>query len=222
MAATNETAMTEDHPWVMFANCEVFYDGRASSTLARGNYLVVYKRDRSVSIHNSMTVMPSNYIGAGSKLKKGNNQIIFSRKGETVRIEIHHVHFLNRLDDWSEFKIAICRTEKELARKIFDNWGDYFDGDFEVVEMEFGTDLGPIDIAGFTRESEYLVEVKRRSIMVKDVTQLRRYMEARSETGKIVHGFIAAPTIGKRALLYLRKHGLSFLQVDFDIHHHEN
>ena len=40
--------MIEDKPWAMFANCEVLYDGRASSTLERGNYLIVYKRDRSV------------------------------------------------------------------------------------------------------------------------------------------------------------------------------
>ncbi len=199
----------------MFADCEVLYDGRASSTLERGNYLVVYKKDRSVSIHGATIVMPRNYMGSGSKLSEDGNQIIFRRKGEMVCIKIYHIHFLNYLDDWSESKIMICRTEKELAKKIFDNWCDFFDDDFEIVEMEFGTELGPIDLAGFTTTTDYIVEVKRRTITVRDVTQLRRYIEAVEHRGRTIKGFVAGPTIGKPALAYLKKHGLHYLQVDF-------
>lgn len=208
--------MTKDKPWAMFANCEVLYEGRASSTLKRGNYLIVYKQDRSVSIHGSTIVMPRNYMGAGSELSEDNNQIIFKRKGEIVCVRIHHIHFLNYLDGWSDSKIAICRTEKELAKKIFDNWCDYFDDDFEVVEMEFITDLGPIDIAGFTSDTDYIVEVKRKRASLKDVTQLRRYVEAMENSNRLCRAYLAAPDIAKNAMGYLKKHGLHFLKVDFD------
>lgn len=208
--------MVEDKPFCLYACCEVLYDGRASSTLERGNYLVVYKKDRSVSIHGSTIVMPRNYMGAGSKLREEGDQIIFRRKGETVCIKVHHIHFLNYLDDWSESKIVICRTEKELARKIFDNWCDYFDDDFEMIEMEFGTDLGPIDIAGFTMDTDYIVEVKRKRASLKDVTQLRRYIEAMESRGRPCRAYLAAPEIAKNALKYLEKHGLHFLEVEFD------
>lgn len=205
-----------DKPWVLFAESEVLYDGRASSTLQRGNYLVVYKADRSVSIHGSTIVMPRNYMGSGSKLTVEGNQIIFSRKGETVCIKVHHIHFLNYLENWSESKIVICRTERELALKIFENWCDYFDDEFEIVELEHPTDLGPIDIAGFTTSTDYIVEVKRKRASLKDVTQLRRYIEALEHRGRPCRAFLAAPEIAKNARKYLEKHGLHFLEVDFD------
>lgn len=208
--------MVEAKPFCLYAESEVLYDGRASSTLQRGNYLIVYKADRSVSIHGSTIVMPRNYMGSGSKLTVEGNQIIFRRKGETVCIKIHHIHFLNYLDGWSESKIVICRTEKELALKIFDNWCDYFDDDFEIVELEHPTELGPIDIAGFTTTADYIVEVKRKRASLKDVTQLRRYIEAMEHRGRPCRAFLAAPEIAKNARKYLEKHGLHFLEVDFD------
>jgi RecB family endonuclease NucS len=203
-------------PFCLYANCEVLYEGRASSSLERGNYLVVYKNDRSVSIHGATIVMPRNHMGAGSKLREEGNQILFQRKGETVCIKINHIHFLNYLDDWSESKIVICRTEKELAKKIFDNWSDLFDDNFEIVEMEFGTDLGPIDLVGFTLTTDYIVEVKRKRASLKDVTQLRRYVEAMEHRGRPCRAFLAAPEIAKNAMKYLEKHNLQFLEVNFD------
>ncbi len=208
--------MVLNKPFCLFANAEVLYQGRASSTLERGNYLVLYKRDGSVSIHAGLDIMPRNYMGAGAKLSLDQDQLIFGRKGEKVVVRVHHTHFLNYLEDWSESKIVICRTEKELARKIFDNWGDYFDGEFEMIEMEYGTSLGPIDIAGFTNERDVLVEVKRKRGSLKDVTQLRRYVEAMEARGRPCSAYLAAPEISSNARKYLEKHSLHFLEVDFD------
>jgi RecB family endonuclease NucS len=61
-----------------------------------------------------------------------------------------------------------------------------------------------------------VVEVKRRRVTVKDVTQLRRYVEALEQRGKQCRAYLAAPEISTSASKYLRKHDLRFLQVDFD------
>lgn len=201
--------------FVMFADCEVSYNGRANSILPKGNYLIMYKTDGSVTIHGSTDVSPRNYMGAGSTIQKEQNQIIFKRKGEIVCVNVSKAHFLNYLDDWSNSKAKIYRTEKELVSKLFNNWNDYFDDDFEYVEMEHNTELGPIDLVGFTKTTDYIVEVKRRTVTVKDITQLRRYIEAKQCTQRTIKGFMAAPSISKSALNYLNKHELAFIQVDF-------
>jgi RecB family endonuclease NucS len=205
-----------DKPFILYACCEVLYHGRATSTLEQGNYLIIYKKDRSVSIHAGTLVVPRNYMGSGSKLQTNSNVLIFVRKKEEVVIKIDHVLSLTYLANWSESRIVICRTEKELARKIFDNWSDYFDDDFQMVETEFPTELGPIDLLGVTASTAYIVEVKRKRISVKDVTQLKRYLEAMEKRGRRVLGFLAGPDISTNAEKYLQKHGLNFLQVGFD------
>lgn len=208
--------MVENKPFCLYADCEVLYEGRASSTLTRGNYLIVYKSDHSVSIHGSTIVMPRNYMGAGSRLTAADGVLLFRRKSEEVCVKIHQTHHLNYLENWSDSKIVICRTEKELATKIYDHWHDYFDDDFEIVEMEFNTALGPIDIVGFTPDTDYIVEVKRKRASLKDVTQLRRYVEALESRGRPCRAYLAAPEIAKKARAYLEKHRLHFLEVDFN------
>lgn len=206
----------EHKPFCLFADCEVLYDGRASSTLTRGNYLILYKNDRSVSIHASTIVLPRNYMASDSKFRIEDDQLIFSRKGEVVCIKIHQQHFINYLENWSDSKIVICRTERELALKIYNNWCDYFDEEFDIIEMEFNTELGPIDIIGLTTTTDVIIEVKRKRATVKDVTQLLRYVEALGDRKKLCKAYLAAPEIAKNAKKYLEKHGLHFLEVDFD------
>lgn len=208
----------EPKPFALYAECTVLYEGRAASTLELGNYLVLYKQDGSLSIHGTTMVLPRNYMAGGTTLELDGDKLIIHRKKETIIITVVKVHYLHFMEDWSASKIVICRTEKELAHKIFNHWCDYFpDDQFEIIELEHPTELGPIDILGLTDTTDFVVEVKRKRATLKDVTQLRRYIEAKSGTRQ-VKGFLAAPTIGGAARKYLEKHDLAFLQVNFDNH----
>jgi len=203
-------------PFCLYADATVVYDGRANSTLERGNYLILFKGDQSVSIHGGSLITPRNYMGAGSALERNGNIFTFRRKNETVTINLFNTHFLQELEDWSTAAIVIRRTEKELATKIYNGWEGYFGAGFDRVEMEANTELGPIDILGERADCFVVVEVKRRRVTVKDVTQLRRYVEALEQRGKQCRAYLAAPEISTSASKYLRKHDLRFLQVDFD------
>lgn len=207
----------EPKPFCLFANCTVLYEGRAASTLEAGNYLILYKDDKSLSIHGSTMVLPRNYMAGGTRVELDGDRLVVHRKKETVVITVQEVHHLHFLGDWSASKIVICRTEKELVRKIFNNWGQYFAGDFEIIELEHPTELGPIDILGRTDTTDFVVEVKRKTATTRDVTQLRRYIEAKSGA-RVVRGFLAAPGIAASARRYLEKHDLTFLHVNFDNH----
>jgi RecB family endonuclease NucS len=113
-------------------------------------------------------------------------------------------------------EIAIVRTEKELVNKLFQNWTDYIDGDFEMVRTEFPTTLGPVDLAGIEVDGHYhLVEVKRGNISIQNVSQLNRYVAAMRDAGKVVSGYIASPKIGCRARAYCESLGFSYILLGF-------
>ncbi len=215
--------MVEAKPFCLFAECSVVYDGRASSLLEYGNYLIIYKQDGSVGIHGASMVMPCNYISSGASLSidyhtcgRINTTLLFRHRRERVVVGIGHIYFINYLENWSLNKPVMQRTERELALKIFNNWFDYFDDDFEIIMMEAPTSLGPIDILGLTATTNYVVEVKRKHAGVAAVSQLLRYIEALQPPNRQYVGVLAAPGISKKAMEYLQSHGLRYLEIGFD------
>jgi RecB family endonuclease NucS len=202
--------------WLLYCDCEVYYDGRACSYLQRGNYLLIFKPDRSLSIHGSSLIQPRNYLAGGTDIVRNGNTIIFTCRKEDIKVIIHAVISFTPLEGWSDHKIAIRRTERELALKIFNNWYNYFNDEVELLHCEYGTELGPIDVLGQTLDTDIVIEVKRKTATIKDVTQLRRYVEAMEKSPRVVKGYLAAPAISSNARKYLTKHGLNYLQADFD------
>jgi RecB family endonuclease NucS len=200
----------------MYANCEVFYEGRASSTLETGNYLIIRKPDGSLLVHANNKTSPRNYQGPKSKLEVRGNVLISRSKSESLRIVLYRVHSYAPLVNWADAEIEITRTEKELVDELFDNWDYYFAGNFEIIYREYATPVGAIDLLGITDNlAHYVVEVKRRKGSVPDVAQLHRYAQALQDKRRVVRGFLAAPAIGDRALDYLARYDYSWVPVDF-------
>ena len=205
-------------PFSLFCRCEVIYDGRAYSILEEGNYLVISKGDGSIQIHGGTNIQPRNYQGAKSKLELRGHLLISRNKKETITIAISKIINITYLGYWSEAEINIKRTEQELVDKLFRNWGNYIDGEFETIEKEYPTEYGPVDLVGIeTNMTYHVVEAKRRRGTVADCTQLKRYLEALANHTGLVKGYLAAPQIGDNAAKYLEKHGYKWLRVEFDI-----
>lgn len=202
-------------PFCLYANCSIVYDGRAYSTLERGNYLIIYKDDGSLIIHGADLCKPRNYQPSGSVVTIDGNILTSVNKKEKITITIDQILTYSPLVDWSYSKIAISRTEKELVDKIYNNWSQYFDDEFEWIKFEFPTDYGPIDLAGLSKSGVlYAVEVKRKRASISHVTQLKRYVDVLSHNYETV-GILAAPEIGENALSYLEKNKFRFLKVNF-------
>lgn len=203
--------------FALFANCEVIYDGRAYSTLELGNYLIIHKQDGSIQIHASSKIPPRNYQGPGTILECKGNILTATNKKEIITIVIHSIISIQKLSYWSNSEIEITRTEAELADKLFYNWCDYIDGEFELIQREFLTKHGSIDLLGVDRDLvRHVVEVKRRKCSIKDCTQLKRYLEVFEDDGLQTCGYLASPEIGAKAVEYLEKHGCYWIQVEFD------
>jgi len=202
--------------FTMYAQCDVLYEGRAASTLETGNYLIIHKGDGSIQIQAGDKTMPRNYQGSGATLERREHILISRRKSETLTITIHKIHQIVYLPNWSVAEITIVRTEKDLVNKLFKNWIDYIDGDFEMVKTEFPTSLGPVDLAGIeVDDHHHLVEVKRGNISIQNISQLNRYVSAVRDAGKVVSGYIASPKIGCRARAYCESLGFRYLLLDF-------
>lgn len=204
-------------PFVLYCHCEVLYDGRATSTLEPGNFLIIHKGDGSIQIQAGNKIFPRNYQGAGGKLEIRGNILIATRKSETIKIIIHKIYNCLSLNNWSLAEVSIIRTEKDLVNKLLRDWHDYIDGEFSIIQTEFQTPLGPIDLAGIENDGDYhLVEVKRGNISVQNISQLNRYVSIMRDQGKVVYGYIAAPRIGKNAMEYCSSLGFKYLCLDFD------
>lgn len=203
----------EQLPFVLYAQCTVDYEGRANSHLADGNYLIFYKCDGSIQIHGADKILPRNYQGAGSRLSTSNNSLVSINRTEIIKIHINRILLLYHITTWSDKQIRITRTEKELVDKLYDHWNDYIGIDCDYLVKEYATDNGPVDIVGFNNDGhKHVVEVKRRKISIKDVTQLRRYLECMPNAT----GYIAAPEIGTKALKYAKEHHCKYICINYD------
>ncbi len=55
--------------FLLVGDLSIVYDGRAFSTLKTGKYMVMYKPDGSLSIHNKTSIKPVNYQNKRSTLE---------------------------------------------------------------------------------------------------------------------------------------------------------
>lgn len=208
-----ESYILNNTPFLLYANCNVKYEGRASSFLTDGNYLVIYKQDGSLQIHGANKIQPRNYQGSNSKIEIINKTIRSINKRELIDIGINDVMCLQRLDDWSVKDITITKTEKDLVDKLERNWEQLINIKCNQLIREFTTEFGPVDIVGIDEKGiKHVIEVKRRKATVKDVMQLRKYLECINES----IGYIASPQIGDKALVYLNNLGYQYLKISFD------
>ena len=203
-------------PFVLYADCEVIYSGRAESVLDRGLYLIIHKSDGTLLIHSSIKNPPRNYQGPGAKLTYDNNILISKRKSETIHITIYDIVSYIPLLGWSDASVSISKTEKDLVQKLLNNWFDYFDANLEIIYTEYLTELGPIDLLGIDSDNTYhVVEAKRTTAVLSHCSQLNRYLESFYGSHQTI-GYIASPKISKSAMAYLEKHGHRWIQIDFN------
>lgn len=201
---------------LLFADCEVYYDGRANSELARGNYLIIYKADCSLSIHASTDISPRNYQGAGCELIITDTEIIAKRKNEMIRIVIINTIWKHELENWSDNKIKITMTEAELVQKIISDPIKYFGFEHGDIRTEYPTAAGPIDIAAFYMGRVWIVEVKRKRVSLNNCIQLKKYLDHLMLVGYQIIPCMAGPEISPKALKYCQEHNYRWIEVGFN------
>ena len=161
-------------PFIAYVHAKIQYDGRAYSELDDGNYIIISKEDGSVQIHTSTKITPINYQKAGSKLFIQDNTLLVVNKNESIKIHILQILNVFYPANWSDTKLKLFKTEKELVDKIIKDWQRYIGIKVDSIIREYRTNFGPIDIAGETDSEIILIEVKRNSISCNNVYQLKK------------------------------------------------
>lgn len=197
---------------LILADCTVNYEGRAESILERGQYLILYKADGSLAIHGLNKIKPLNYLSNKSQLKIEGDQYIWTRKKEKIVVNVFKAELTSKIE-LSPHEPIKTHTEKDIVNKIVDNWEALVGHASGDIVREYPTQHGPIDLYRNCDGLHVIVEAKRKTITLKDVTQVLRYKEAFNERSVC---YIAGPGISKNAAAYASNHGVIYICVDFD------
>jgi RecB family endonuclease NucS len=202
---------------VMLCQCEVFYEGRASSRASEARRLVIIKEDGTLLIHEGVGVEPINWQPNAlitSKVYEDHFELVAirSRPKEVVKV------FIKDKPDviickLGSGKFSIRGTEEDLINYIAQNPSVIEEG-AKLVAREFATPHGRVDVILRSSNDELIiVECKRGVADLDAVHQLIRYVEYYSELGIKVRGVIASPSITPQALKLLQKNNLSYVKL---------
>jgi len=200
--------------WVAWADCEVAYVGRALGLLAKGSYLIHRKPDGSVSIHGGDLTKPKNYIRS-TDITVEDKVIIFSNKKEKLKIKIYKLHWKQTMNAWATNKVNLYRTEQQLVDKLIrdiDTWIPPHPD--RIIHREYRTAGGPVDVAVECGEDLHILEVKRRNVTVKDITQVLKYDDFVEHSHAKL--YLVAPGISANGLAYAEKNSITFIELDWD------
>ncbi len=200
-------------PFVLYADCDVAYEGRASSTLNRGNYIIIRKADGSFLIHGSNKSTPINYQGPKSKMTLSDDVITVHRKKEIITVRVYDIKTIEILMDWSIGDLNISMTEKDLVHKFVTNPEEYLKWRPIQVSQEYQTSMGPVDVMCLDAlGGKSIIEFKRHKITLNHCIQLKKYIEA---MGSNVIGYVAAPDINVNALEYCHINNFTYIKICF-------
>ncbi len=193
---------------VIYADCEVHYDGRASSRAGRAWRIIIIKPDGSLLIHTNEGYQPLNWQPPGSRIYYSSNQIIAIRRSprEVLRIIIHSI-------EWACWGVAnegsfrLTGTHDDLKYRIANNISRYIPG-ARVVGVEVPINgAGVADIVAEVNGVKYVIEVKRQCAGLEAVSQLKRYTEALNARGVLV-----APCFSSGARVKAREYGFRLIE----------
>ncbi|MDY6770146.1 MAG: endonuclease NucS [Candidatus Nanohaloarchaea archaeon] len=202
--------------------CSVNYQGRAKSSLDRGERLVIAKQDSALLVHGPDNYQPRNWqpeVDSWSVTVDDGELVVRAVRrdpDETVTIRFSDVDLLmvDRLVDDGEMKLR--GHEVDIHESIEDD-PDLVEDGLTVVERERQTPAGYIDVFARDVDDRYVVIEVKRNPDYNTVLQLQRYVdEIEDEFAADVRGILVAPTMTDNVLDYLEERDLEFVEVDME------
>ena len=206
---------------IFAADCEVFYEGRGTSRLGRGERLIVCKPDGAVLVHRPTGYEPVNWQPPGTlitvNMKEGYGlmRVVRQRPREVLKIKIYDVKGVAawKLRDTAVFEEG--GSEKDMQQAVIKQ-PELIEPGLKILTAEYPVGSGFIDVlAEDSKRRLTIIELKRRKASLEAVLQLKRYVESMKKmTGRSdVRGVLAAPSISPDALKALRSLDLEFKEL---------
>jgi endonuclease len=202
---------------LVVARCSARYEGRLSSTLTSAVRLIMVKADGCVAIHADVgAYKPVNWMNAPNTLREEEERWVVSNpKGETLTIELEEIHDDREVELDTERGLTLDGVERELQELLAEH-PHHIEFGMRLVEREFATDLGPVDLLCRDEEGQAVaVEIKRIG-EIAGVEQLTRYLERmqRDPLLRPVRGVLAATQVKPQAKVLAESRGIYCVEVD--------
>lgn len=177
------------------------------------------KADGCVAIHaDGGAYKPLNWMNAPNHFVESDEQwVVTNTKGEMLTIHLEEVladlsHEMG--EDPGLFKDGVEKNlQKLLAERPF-----AIEGGLEMLEREYMTDLGPVDLLCRDADGQVVaVEIKRRG-EIAGVEQLTRYLDFLNKDSMLapVRGILAAQSIAPQARTLAADRGIQCAEVDYE------
>jgi endonuclease len=207
---------------LIVARCSARYDGRLGATLAPGVRLVVVKADGSVAIHSDSGYRPLNWMTPPNTVTElpgddGAELVweVTNPKGELLRITFDEIISDTTVEVDVESGLVLDGVEREVQELLAEN-PQHIEAGLRLVEREFRTDLGPVDLLCRDLEGRAVaVEIKRIG-EIDGVEQLSRYLERldRDPLLSPIRGIFAATEVKPQARVLAESRGIYCAEVD--------
>ncbi|MDY6774355.1 MAG: endonuclease NucS [Candidatus Nanohaloarchaea archaeon] len=201
--------------------CSVNYQGRAKSSLDRGERLVVIKQDSALLVHGPENYQPKNWQPEVDswEVEAGEELFLEARREDPeerveIRFEEVELVLVTQMVDRSELKLR--GHEVDIHESIEED-PELVEEGLKLIERERKTPAGYIDVFGRDSDDRYVVVEVKRNPDYNTVLQLQRYVdEIEEEFASEVRGILVAPKMTDNVLDYLEERGLEFVEVDME------
>lgn len=204
---------------LIVARCSAVYEGRLASTLTEAVRLIMLKADGCVAIHaDSGAYKPVNWMNAPNVLTESAEQLVVTNpRGEQLTIMLHEVlaDVTHPLD--VQRGLTLDGVERDLQVLLAEH-PDHLEDGLSLVQREFRTDLGPVDLLCRDRDGGAVaVEIKRIG-EIDGVEQLTRYLDRLERDPLLtpVRGMLAATVVKPQARVLAESRGIGWREIDVE------
>ncbi|GAA4900047.1 endonuclease NucS [Tessaracoccus lubricantis] len=215
---------------LVIARCQVDYVGRLTAHLPLATRLILVKADGSVSVHaDDRAYKPLNWMSPPCTLsvtepdpeaveRLGITQVwqVRSKDGDTLHISIADVLHDSAHELGVDPGLQKDGVEENLQALLAEHPGTLGDG-LKLIQREYLTPIGPVDLLLREGTGYVAVEVKRRG-EIDGVEQLTRYLELMNRDPQLtpVRGIFAAQQIKPQARTLATDRGIECRLIDYD------
>ncbi|MGE5187774.1 MAG: endonuclease NucS [Betaproteobacteria bacterium] len=216
-----EKAFTQRRTLVIAGNCQVYYVGRANSTLKSGERLLIIKSDGSLLVHRPVGYEPINWQPAGGvfhvQIKEGGLEVhgVRQKPRESVRAVFSDIFMVSSLSLADSGEFLLHASEDDMHRAILLK-PELLEEGFKPISWEKHVQPGFVDIYGEDKNGKLvIIEVKRKTATKENALQLAKYIEPiKSKNNREIRAVLVAPSLGKDVQRVLATLGLEFKSLD--------
>lgn len=204
---------------LVVAECSIDYSGKLTAHLPRARRLIIVKADGTVVVHGDQGHKALNWMSPPCLIvERPHAWTVTGGKGETLEITIEQLLSDTAVDLGREPGLRKTGSEAEL-QALLAVAPDLVQPGARLVQREFPTDLGPVDLLLRTPQDETLVVEVKRVAELAAVEQLSRYLErlSRDRTLAPMRGVLVAQTIKPQTRTLAQARGITCVEVDFEV-----